>query len=89
MPTPEEEQLNANIELLLKVQMKGMDGYRGYRWCSQESDQWFDVLCSGGQEKLLLDELQSAQTLAVKADAVLQFCERWLRRKLRFSTSRC
>ena len=28
MPTPEEEQLNANIELLLKLQMKGMDGYR-------------------------------------------------------------
>ena len=25
MPTPEEEQLNANIELLLKVQMKGMN----------------------------------------------------------------
>src|SRR5882757_7241080 len=28
MPTPEEVQLYANIELLLKVQMKGMDGTR-------------------------------------------------------------
>jgi hypothetical protein len=28
MPTPEEEQLSANIELLLTIQLEGMDGYQ-------------------------------------------------------------
>jgi hypothetical protein len=41
----------------------------------QESDQSFDVLGSGGEGELLLDELQPAQTQAVKTDAALQFRE--------------
>jgi hypothetical protein len=40
-----------------------------------EPYQSFDVLGSGSPEELLLNELQSAQTQAVKADATLQLCE--------------
>jgi len=45
---------------------------------SQESDQSFDVLGSGGKEELLLNELQPTQSQTMETDAALQFCEQCL-----------
>jgi len=50
-------------------------GFRACRWCAQEAGQPFDVLGSGSQEELLLDELQPAKTKAMKADPALELCE--------------
>jgi hypothetical protein len=45
----------------VRVSRLSGDCRRPYCWCAQESDQPFDVLGDGGQEELLLNELQPAQ----------------------------
>ena len=51
---------------------------RGCCRSSQESDESFDVLSSGGEEELLLDELQPTQSQTTEANAALQFREQRL-----------